>query len=512
MKKFSLALIAIILVVVSTFSGFVVQGGNEQTVEPEVKTISEIGSPTIAGTGAYYDDGMLKYANTGNTIGYFYDQSASLLEFDIIFDYMVFPGWFSLTFKADGFDRTQSANLTQKGYSIVVFPSGEVQVWKEGLAGVGGFISGLSNGVKYRFKIGVYNENSATRIFFSVDGVEIVNAVDNSNPYLTGEWFNICGDGGTSARLFSTKKEVVPNYYTYTLSTMGDYPTATETGATYDKYKNITLYGGTIGWGQLLRDFSLEVKMNWERFVAGANVWVALRANYFDRATSPNISCYSVRVGSLGAVEIYKNGAFVSGGGWSFVMNTDYVFEFGCVDLDENRTMVFVNINGMPVTSFVDYNNPIKSAGYVNFNGDGDVMCHMSSVSTKLTPLKTKVKQTDTEYVVETYFNNTMSYVDMKYADFSDYLLDAILLNDTAVKDINNVYYALNGSEKINAIDLIYVNNKLVINVAKVWYSKENNVETDFILNELCLKKTGDGRGLICPSGYKLKQTYYYNV
>ena len=53
----------------------------------EVKTLSDIGNATIAGTGAYYDDGMLKYAGSGNTIGYKLDQSNTVLEFDIIFDY-----------------------------------------------------------------------------------------------------------------------------------------------------------------------------------------------------------------------------------------------------------------------------------------------------------------------------------------------------------------------------------------------------------------------------------------
>ena len=512
MKKFSLALIVIILAIVSTFSGFVVQGGNEPTVQPEVKTLSDLGSPTIAGTGAYYDDGMLKYASSGNTIGYRYDQSASVVEFDIIFDYLHFPGWFSLTFKASGFDRTQSANLTQKGYSIIIKPSGAVEVLKTGLSGVSGQIAGLSIGVKYRFKVGVYNENSATRIFLSVNGTEIVNAVDNTgDPYLTGDWFNICGDGGTSARLFSTKKEVVPDYYTYTLSTMGDYPTATASGVSYDKYKNIELSSGTVGWGQALRDFSLETKMTWERFGAGANVWVSLRANTFDRASSQNAG-YTIRIGRVGAIDIRKNGALVAGGGWSFSLNTDYVFEFGCVDLDENRTLVFVNLNGMPVASFVDSDNPLRRSGYVNFNGDGDVLCRMTSVDTKLTPLKTKLIETETEYVLETYFNNTMSYFDISYGDFSEVLLDAILINETSVKDINNVYYALSGSDKINAVDLEYVNNKLVIKIEKTIFSKSSDAQSTFTFSELCLKKTGDGKGLICPSGYRLKQTYYYNV
>ncbi len=479
----------------------------------EVKTLSDIGNATIAGSGAYYDDGMLKYASSGNTIGYKFDQSYTLLEFDIIFDYIKFPGWFSLTFKASGFDRTQSSNLEQKGYSIIIYPTGSVEVRKTDLQNaVKGNIANFSTGVKYRFKVGVYNENNLAKIYLSVNDTEVLNATDESNPYLTGNWFNICGEGGTSARLFSTKKEIVPNYYTYTLSTIGDYPQSTETGVTYDRYKNITLKGGTVGWRQGLRNYSVEMNMNWSRFGSGSNVWVAMRASGFDRCNSPNLEQkgYVVRIGRVGVVELYKNGKKVTSGSWKYAENTDFVFEFGCVDLDETRTMVFVNLNGTPVTSMIDDNEPIMSAGMFNMNGDGDLTCNITSASTKLTPLVTKVKESQDTYTVETYFNNTISYTNMEYSDFTAVLLDAIWVNGTSVKDINNAYYALIGDEHIKVIDLNYINNKLILTINKKWYNITNNLEFNFEFNELILKKTGTETGLICPSGYLLKQTYYY--
>ncbi len=518
MKKtlYSTIFVMIMALVVS-ISGLVIPKisattGNEPSTL-EVKTLSDIGNATIAGSGAYYDDGMLKYASSGNTIGYKYNQNNTLLEFDIIFDYIKFPGWFSLTFKASGFDRTQSPNLEQRGYSIIIYPTGSVEVRKPDLQNaIKGSIKNFSTGVKYRFKVGVYNENDYAKIYLSVNDVEILNATDETNPYLTGEWFNICGDGGTSARLFSTKKEIVPNYYTYTLSTIGDYPQCTDKGAVYDKYKNITLSGGTIGWKQGLRNYSVEMNMNWSKFTSGSNVWVAMRASGFDRGNSPNLEQkgYVVRIGRVGVVELYKNGSKITSGSWKYSDNTDFVFEFGCVDLDENRTMVFVNLNGAPVTSMIDDNEPIRSAGMFNMNGDGSVTCKITSVSTKLTPLVTKVQENQDEYIVETYFNNTISYTDMEYSDFTDVLLDAIWVNGTSIKDINNAYYALRENRQIKAIDLNYVNNKLILSINKTCYYMTNNTEFELEFNELILKKTGAETGLICPSGYVLKQSYYF--
>lgn len=511
--------VLIFALLLSVFSGFAISKvcatTNNDSDTLAVKTLSDIGNASFAGNGAYYDDGVLKYASSGNTIGYVFDQSSTLLEFDIIFDYIKFPGWFSLTFKASGFDRTQSSNLDQKGYSIVVYPTGLVEVWKPELQNaISGKISNFSTGIKYRFKIGAYNCNDCVNIYLSVDNTEILNAVDDVNPYLTGDHFNICGDGGTSARLISTKKEIVPNYYTYTLSTIGNYPACTATGASYDKYKNIKLKGGTVGWNQGLRNYSVEMNMNWSRFTGGSNVWVAMRASGFDRANSPNLEekGYVIRIGRVGTIEIYKSGSLMTRCSWKYSDNTDFIFEFGCVDLDENRTMVFVNLNGVPVASMIDDNLPIQRAGLFNINGDGDVECNISSVSTKLTPLITKVIEDQNTFTVETFFNNTISYTNMDYLDFSDVLLDAIWINDTSVKDLNDSYYSLNGSKQIQAVDVKYVNNKLVLIINKMCYKITNNAEFSFAFNNLILKKTGAETGLICPSGYVLKQTYYYNV
>jgi hypothetical protein len=100
----------------------------------------------------------------------------------------------------------------------------------------------------------------------------------------------------------------------------------------------------------------------------------------------------------------------------------------------------------------------------------------------------------------------------MQYAEFSSVLLDAILLNGTSVNDMNNGYYAKFDGEKTRVVDVAYVNNKLVVTISKQMYKKANDGLSRFAFEELTLKKTGTDTGLVCPSGYMLKQTYYYTA
>ena len=94
LRKLLLSFLFVLLTFCTAFCGLLTTDvAPVSASEPaSVKTFGEIGNPTIAGSGAYYDDGMLKYASSGNTIGYRFDQSSTVLEFDIIFDYIKFPG------------------------------------------------------------------------------------------------------------------------------------------------------------------------------------------------------------------------------------------------------------------------------------------------------------------------------------------------------------------------------------------------------------------------------------
>jgi hypothetical protein len=64
----------------------------------------------------------------------------------------------------------------------------------------------------------------------------------------------------------------------------------------------------------------------------------------------------------------------------------------------------------------------------------------------------------------------------------------------------------------LRAVDVAYENNKLIVTLQKQTYIKANDELSAFALQELALKKTGLNTGLVCPSGYVLKQTYYYSV
>ena len=147
-----------------------------------------------------------------------------------------------------------------------------------------------------------------------------------------------------------------------------------------------------------------------------------------------------------------------------------------------------------------------------NINGDGAVICNITSVGTKLTPLKTKVTETDSTFIVNTYFSNTISYTNMEYSDFSSVLLDSMLINDNSISDINRTYYSDNESTENRAVDVKYIDNRLVLEINKLWYYTHNNDRISFQLVNITLKKTGAETGLICPSGHVLKQTYYYSV
>ena len=62
------------------------------------------------------------------------------------------------------------------------------------------------------------------------------------------------------------------------------------------------------------------------------------------------------------------------------------------------------------------------------------------------------------------------------------------------------------------AIDVNYINNKLVLTINQMWYNTSNNNLSQVEFSNLMLKKTGTDSGLICPSGFSLKQTYIYSV
>lgn len=497
----------------------VVAAAATDTASENYKTVSEIGNPTIAGA-SYYDDGTLFYSDAGSTVGYQLDQSNTTLDFDVIFNSLAFPSWFSLTLKADGFDRTQSPNLKQKGYSFVIFPSGQVLVWKDGVTFDGSSINPVVVGEKYNIKIGATNVGSNVHLVLKVNGQTAVDTVDENGAYLNGSWFNICADGpSVNAEIISTKKETYPDYYTYTLSTLKGYPLiANPQFASVDKYNNIEINGSgaTVGFNQRLQNFSLETKVRFEEFNFPANFYIGVRVGGFDRVMSPNLQRkgYSFRIGAGGVVEVYKETASLGTGsfGVAFEQGKDYVLEIGAVDINENSTNLFVKINNKTVVSLFDNDSPLQTYGWINLNGDGNVSCKMTSSDTDVNPLVTRYTQTVDYDVYDICFENPMSYEEMSYASFGERNLKAILLNDESVSNINKAYYSKNGADKVNAVDLSFKGNVLQIKVAKTVYSAATDQTATLVVESLTVKKTSEKGGLLCPNGLVLKNHYEYSV
>lgn len=517
-KTFALVIIAAVCVL-SVSAAVCVFAANSTASGEEYKTVSEIGNPTIAGA-SYYDDGTLYYSDAGSTVGYQLDQSNTVLDFDLIFNRLEFPSWFSLTLKADGFDRTQSPNLNQKGYSFVIFPAGTVQVWKNGLTLADTAMSAVNVGEKYNIKLGAVNVGSSVRLILRVNGQSVVDVTDSDGAYLGGNWFNICADGpSVNAEIISTKQEIYPDYHTYTLSTLKRYPLiANPEYAKADKYNNLEILGSgaTVGFNQALRNFSLETKVRFTSFNFPANFYIGVRVGGFDRVMSPNLDNkgYSFRISAGGTVEVYKQTESLGSAsfGSAFEPNKDYVLEVGSVDVSDDSTNLFVKINNRVVVSLFDSDNPLQNGGWININGDGDVACKLTSSNTDVNPLMTAYSQDADYHIYSVRFQNPVSYEAMDYAAFGERNLKAIMLNGESVLNLNKIYYALTGGNRVNAVDLSFAGNTLTIRVAKKVYSAANGQAADFAVASITVKKTSASGGLSCPSGFVLKNQYDYLV
>ena len=476
----------------------------------ETKTLTEIASPTIAGSsGSYVDDGVLYYVSTGDTVCYNVDHSNMIFDFDFIPTNFAWPGWLSLTLKATGIDRTQRAG----GYSFVLFPAGTVEVWKSNTTITSASQAFVKNS-KYNIKIGAITEDTSVRLILKVNDVEVINFVDSTDALTTGNWFNICGDGGCGAEFHTTKKIVIPKYYTYTLSTLSQYPTrAGTTLADVDEYNNISISssGSTVGFNQYLQNFSLEMKINFSEFAWPGNFYFSARAGGFDRVMSANLTRkgYSFRISPAGAVEIYKeNASLATGSCGSIKTGVDYVIEFGTVDINKNSTYVFFAVNNKVCASAFDNENPIQAYGLVNMNGDGSVACKMSSSDTKVSPLRTITTEKDGISEIKTYFVNPISYEKMTTKDFSDRNLKAISISGKTLYEIKSNYYAKDGDEKVVPFEISFEKNVLTIKLHKTLYFTSTNAEVAIEQTSLSIQKTGAKSGFVCPSGFFLKQTY----
>lgn len=477
------------------------------------KTLVDLPSPLVAGPTpkSYYDDGVLYYVHTADTIGYNVEHKDVGFEFDLKFTALNSSSWLSLTLKASGCDRTQSGNLSQKGYSVLIFNHGLIQLLKNGSVEYTTNISAIELNRKYNIKIFAKNSGSNVNVGLLINNSQVIAYEDLTSPYLDGAWFNICSDGGVSAELYSTKKEYIPNYETYTLATIGN-DILTSNNAKVDVNKNIELVGsaGAVGIFNYYKNFSLEFCANFSTFASYNNFWISWRSSNFDRASTTSASRgYATRICQSGVVEIYKNETLVISGYFEpFEENKNYTIEIGAVDYNAQKTNVFVNINNQKVSSYIDQTNPIQNYGFICINNDGNVSCKLSSSSSKLIPLSHTVTNSTAETIVDIYFYNVLSYKNMTYADFSTRLLKAILINDNTIFDLNTLYTTSSGKR---AVDLNFEGNKLTITISKSVINSLGAVETLQATN-VELKKTTAASGFITETGFTLAQNYIFEI
>ena len=506
-------LLIVFAIPTSHFSSIAESAGGAPTVE--TKTISEIGNPTMTST-SYYDDGTLFYTNRGSTVGYHYDHANTIFDFNIVFTALepAGIGWFGFSTKVSAFDRYNAAALEQKGYGIMIKSSGSVTLTKGGTVVHTASAGPIYTNQKYNIKLGAINQGDKVNVLFKIDNNEIINYTDSENPYLTGSWFNMNGDGTTiSAEIISTKFQQIPTYQTYTLSTFSRYPSCADGGdITIDRYNNIDFEGGSscVGFSQALQNFSFETKVNFDKFAFPANFWISARASSLNR--SPSCGGYSFRFSSSGGgVWVYKNGTVLASGslGIALVPNTDYIIEVGTVDISETSTYLFIKCNNKIALAAFDNEDPIQRTGLLNINGEGTFAVKLRSSYTGATPLQTVFSETDTEEVVKVYFQNPLSYKDLEYKDFSEKTLKAISINDSTVYSLNQLYYAMNASQRVNAINIRFYDNVLEITKAKTTYKAATSVEETFSISDLCIKKTTAATGIETFTDFVLKETYY---
>ncbi|MBO4939464.1 MAG: hypothetical protein J6D30_00340 [Clostridia bacterium] len=154
---------------------------------------------------------------------------------------------------------------------------------------------------------------------------------------------------------------------------------ATHSAATFDRNGGITEMssGRNAGYNGDFLNTSIKMKGN---FTATGSMILQLRgqSTVFDTpwGGSWTNKGYAVYLYANGQTILTKNGATLCEG-WSLsskkiATNTDYVIEFGTVNVGENAVRVFAKIDGSYVVNYLDNNNALTNSGWFTiFNNSG---------------------------------------------------------------------------------------------------------------------------------------------
>jgi|GEM_PF-1860968 hypothetical protein len=494
--------------------------------EHEIISLTDLSSPSIAGTGTYYEDGLIHYAHAGSTVGYKMPNPDAIMEFEVTFtNRFETPTWLSFNLRASGFDRTHAAALDCLGYVMLISPNGSVTLKKDRTAVAKGSGEPLQINTKYNFKVAAIEYKEGIRAALFINDVAYVDYYDRTGALLdSGSWFNICGDAGgksLSADFLSTKESFIPPYDSYTFSNLGIYPLRAGTPrASVDPHTNAIEFSSSsqsVGFSAGLQNFSLGGYYYIQEIATFSNFWIALRATGFERATSSNVGGYSIRLSGTGAVEIYKKGGSnpgrIGSGSFSFAKETGYYIEFGAVDYNESKTMVFVAVNNRVIAQAFDEEEPIQSRGWVNMTPDGNFFPYVTSRLDFITLLRHKTIQEDgrTNHII--YMDSAFGDRDMRHEDFEERILKAIEINGEGVDLLNARYHGLDSNEeRVNAVSLSSRANQLIVSIADTVYDEDGNVVDGFTPSTLTIRKTSGSRGFMTAKGFILKNTTVYEL
>lgn len=515
-KKAILLLLCISLIAIGTCTAFVTGERAYADDSVETLTLTQTGNPVIAGIGgSSFDEGVLYYETSGNTVGFSYDMSNSVLEADYVFTEFAFPSWFSITFKASNVDRTQSPNLEQKGYSFILFPAGNCEVWKDGQTVAQGVAAPFSTATVYRIKAGAYNSGNEVNLILTINGEQIINATDSNSPYLTGSWMNYCADGDVAAQVSSTLPPAYKDYNTYSTDDFR-YPTAVAAagsqtpvfghGGTFETFDS----SSTVGYNLHMKNYSFEAAFTLKEGSGSGWIGIATRVSGFGRVLQTDLQNqgYSFLFFTQGLLQIFKNGTglIASASIPALLPGETHVLEVGSIDINDSTTKLVAWVDKKCYIDYNDSNNPLQSAGYMNINADGNIAMTVEPVHTKLSVTGISESESENATQIHVNFVNNFSFTPMKTQDFTADNLNAITLNNVSIYQMNLLYTAEDGK---NAVDVAYERGRLTLSVCKRIKDKKTGAVTDFTVKTLRIFKTKNPGGFSPPTGLILKQSIY---